>query len=124
MEIMVNAVVLSTDRAWTRFEIDPGPRRIKDSPCNSKRVKGIEPSCPAWEAGVLPLNYTRKRELPILDFRVLIGNNLLLPGKDVIEAFNIGVAITIYTKQFVLAKGTRQRAGVNPPTRVHFDTAD
>jgi hypothetical protein len=25
-----------------------------------KRVKGIEPSCPAWEAGVLPLNYTRK----------------------------------------------------------------
>lgn len=26
-----------------------------------KRVKGIEPSCPAWEAGVLPLNYTRGR---------------------------------------------------------------
>ena len=25
-----------------------------------KRVKGIEPSCPAWEAGVLPLNYTRR----------------------------------------------------------------
>jgi predicted RNA-binding protein YlqC (UPF0109 family) len=25
-------------------------------------VKGIEPSCPAWEAGVLPLNYTRKNE--------------------------------------------------------------
>lgn len=26
---------------------------------NKKRVKGIEPSYPAWEAGVLPLNYTR-----------------------------------------------------------------
>ena len=26
---------------------------------SEKRVKGIEPSCPAWEAGVLPLNYTR-----------------------------------------------------------------
>ena len=25
-------------------------------------MKGIEPSCPAWEAGVLPLNYTRKNE--------------------------------------------------------------
>jgi hypothetical protein len=25
-----------------------------------QRVKGIEPSCPAWEAGVLPLNYTRE----------------------------------------------------------------
>lgn len=24
-----------------------------------ERVKGIEPSFPAWEAGVLPLNYTR-----------------------------------------------------------------
>jgi hypothetical protein len=67
MEVMVNAVVLSTDRAWTRFEIDRGPQRIKNSPFDSKRVKGIEPSCPAWEAGVLPLNYTRKRELPILE---------------------------------------------------------
>ena len=25
-------------------------------------MKGIEPSCPAWEAGVLPLNYTRENE--------------------------------------------------------------
>ncbi len=24
-----------------------------------ERAKGIEPSCPAWEAGVLPLNYAR-----------------------------------------------------------------
>ena len=27
-----------------------------------ERVKGIEPSYPAWKAGVLPLNYTRKPE--------------------------------------------------------------
>ena len=25
----------------------------------NQRVKGIEPSCAAWEAAVLPLNYTR-----------------------------------------------------------------
>ena len=25
-----------------------------------KRVMGIEPTYPAWKAGVLPLNYTRK----------------------------------------------------------------
>jgi hypothetical protein len=31
-------------------------------------VKGIEPSCAAWEAAVLPLNYTRG-EVRILDFR-------------------------------------------------------
>ena len=27
-----------------------------------ERVKGIEPSCAAWKAAVLPLNYTRIRE--------------------------------------------------------------
>ena len=26
----------------------------------SKRVMGIEPTYPAWKAGVLPLNYTRR----------------------------------------------------------------
>ena len=26
-----------------------------------KRVMGIEPTCPAWKAGVLPLNYTRTK---------------------------------------------------------------
>ena len=34
-----------------------------------KRVKGIEPSCAAWEAAVLPLNYTRNG---IFDFRLPI----------------------------------------------------
>jgi hypothetical protein len=28
-----------------------------------ERVKGIEPSYAAWEAAVLPLNYTRKTNL-------------------------------------------------------------
>ncbi len=27
-----------------------------------ERVMGIEPTLPAWEAGVLPLNYTRTDE--------------------------------------------------------------
>ena len=31
----------------------------------NQRVKGIEPSCPAWEAGVLPLNYTRETSAKI-----------------------------------------------------------
>jgi hypothetical protein len=26
-----------------------------------ERVTGIEPAYPAWEAGVLPLNYTRRK---------------------------------------------------------------
>src|SRR2546423_10975137 len=32
-----------------------------------ERVRGIEPPCAAWEAAVLPLNYTR--EIEIFDFR-------------------------------------------------------
>ena len=28
-----------------------------------ERMKGVEPSCPAWEAGVLPMNYTRMVEI-------------------------------------------------------------
>src|SRR5437762_14337228 len=36
-----------------------------------KRVKGIEPSCAAWEAAVLPLNYTR---MMIFDFRLAIDD--------------------------------------------------
>jgi transposase InsO family protein len=39
------------------------PPWIKLTPPNCveilERVKGIEPSCAAWEAAVLPLNYTR-----------------------------------------------------------------
>jgi hypothetical protein len=38
-----------------------------------ERVKGIEPSCAAWEAAVLPLNYTRawapfRRFVPPMQF--------------------------------------------------------
>jgi hypothetical protein len=35
-----------------------------------ERVMGIEPTLPAWKAGVLPLNYTRK------SFSQLVDNKL------------------------------------------------
>jgi hypothetical protein len=38
----------------------------------NQRVKGIEPSCAAWEAAVLPLNYTRG-VISILDFTLSIA---------------------------------------------------
>ena len=28
--------------------------------CFMERIKGVEPSCSAWEADVLPMNYTRR----------------------------------------------------------------
>jgi hypothetical protein len=37
---------------------------------DNKRVRGIEPPCAAWEAAVLPLNYTREE---IFDFRFAIA---------------------------------------------------
>ena len=30
---------------------------------NMERVMGIEPTLSAWKAGVLPLNYTRKKKM-------------------------------------------------------------
>src|SRR2546430_243860 len=36
-----------------------------------ERVRGIEPPCAAWEAAVLPLNYTREE---IFDFRFAIAD--------------------------------------------------
>ena len=37
-----------------------------------ERVTGIGPAYPAWKAGVLPLNYTRKSHLPdIFSHRIL-----------------------------------------------------
>src|SRR2546421_11905521 len=46
-------------------------RRLSTIYIGEERVKGIEPSCPAWEAGVLPLNYTRE-EFSIVDGRFAI----------------------------------------------------
>jgi hypothetical protein len=58
---------------------------IKDSPFNAKRVKGIEPSCPAWEAGVLPLNYTRVRRISDFRFRIADWQQAQsLPGKNIV----------------------------------------
>ncbi len=93
MEVMVNTVVLSTDRAWTRFEVNPGPQRIKNSLSNGKRVKGIEPSCPAWEAGVLPLNYTRVEIISDLKFRIADWQLAqLLPGNYI-----VGLCVNVVT---------------------------
>ena len=35
-------------------------KKLKEKSLSFKRVKGIEPSYSAWEADVLPLNYTRR----------------------------------------------------------------
>ncbi len=44
-----------------------------------ERMKGVEPSCPAWEAGVLPMNYTRTGKI----FYVRIDDTTPLPNLPV-----------------------------------------
>ena len=40
--------------------------------CEVERVEGIEPSTKAWEAFVLPLNYTRSERLTLYQSRAQI----------------------------------------------------
>ena len=40
------------------------PSKRRSTNGSMERVKGIEPSYAAWEAAVLPLNYTRRHSLP------------------------------------------------------------
>src|ERR687887_415033 len=47
------------------------PNAERSTSKGRERVRGIEPPCAAWEAAVLPLNYTRKR---IVDFRFSIAD--------------------------------------------------
>ena len=43
-----------------------------------ERVKGVEPSQPAWKAGALPLSYTRKRILKYYIAKSNIFNKFIL----------------------------------------------
>ncbi len=52
---------------------------------NLERVKGIEPSRPAWKAGVLPLNYTRI--IPNVSHSFVAQNFIDLGGGGRIRTF-------------------------------------
>ena len=67
-----------------------------------ERVKGIEPSYAAWEAAVLPLNYTRKRarayrSAPELASFVVTESVVLAQkgGCEFVEVFSL------YLRQFI-----------------------
>src|SRR5947209_14908878 len=63
-------------------------RPYRDDPVK-KRVKGIEPSCPAWEAGVLPLNYTRVEKVNgdrrMVKSQKAAPGTKLLPGDHIVR---------------------------------------
>ena len=50
----------SNRRASIRRKIRKTPHRRKSTGIIMERVTGIEPARPAWKAGILPLNYTRR----------------------------------------------------------------
>ena len=58
-------------RIYTTISESENPYKYKEKAALRRlrvleRVMGIEPTRPAWKAGILPLNYTRVR-LPIYD---------------------------------------------------------
>lgn len=61
-----------------------------------ERVTGIEPASAAWEAAVLPLNYTRNRSVQILlyhlNFRSLLYQNLDIRANLI---FDLNVALML-----------------------------
>ncbi len=73
-----------------------------------ERVKGIEPSYAAWEAAVLPLNYTRGRALIVLQATPgagLIGSRVLA---DTSRRYRHGVrALAIEAGPAGVLKGRR-----------------
>ena len=80
-----------------------------------KRVKGIEPSCPAWEAGVLPLNYTRAG-FRISDCglrRADLQERVSLPGNYVVGTCEIRTRRSSCAESCVAAK----RPGDYPLTK-------
>src|SRR5262245_13637921 len=46
-----------SEQVWAK--IPSTCRSLEDCQALGERVKGIEPSWPAWKAGALPLSYTR-----------------------------------------------------------------
>src|SRR4029077_870069 len=84
-----------------------GPLTHQSSTFNDKRVKGIEPSCPAWEAGVLPLNYTRigKEEMVMAERR-----KVKRPSRAKGSKITSGAIVPVADN----SRNRRHRAGKNP----------
>ena len=57
---VVSELLIKSDRRGSNPRSRPWQgRALPTTPLSHKRVMGIEPTYPAWKAGVLPLNYTR-----------------------------------------------------------------
>ena len=59
LDLRLRRPLLYPAELQTRINFIPVYRLLTDYSVR-KRVMGIEPTYPAWKAGVLPLNYTRK----------------------------------------------------------------
>ena len=60
---------------------------------HSERVTGIEPALSAWEAEVLPLNYTRRRNVPGLLQQRVAGRSYSLCGVTVYAARRVALRL-------------------------------
>jgi hypothetical protein len=78
----------------------------------NKRVRGIEPPCAAWEAAVLPLNYTREQ---IFDCRFMtcrlqpkqIGNAIRLLTSNHCNPKAFGAALSAFPFRWQARRSVR-----------------
>ena len=65
LDLRLRRPLLYPAELQTRINFIPVYRLLTDHSVR-KRVMGIEPTYPAWKAGVLPLNYTRRSQYGFL----------------------------------------------------------
>jgi hypothetical protein len=96
INIYVPGATRTPDRRLRRPLLYPTELLGQGKSGSMERVKGIEPSPQAWEAGVLPLNYTRTTPFTarnIISYELLKINNRYLPNSSAIVVPKVNRAI-------------------------------
>ena len=60
--LLLRRQLLYPAELWAHIKGASPHGKSKTCRCKMERVLGIEPTRPAWKAGILPLNYTRKNQ--------------------------------------------------------------
>ena len=60
--LLLRRQLLYPAELWAHIKGASPHGKSKTCRCKMERVMGIEPTRPAWKAGILPLNYTRKNQ--------------------------------------------------------------
>ena len=71
-----------------------------------ERVMGIEPTRPAWKAGILPLNYTRKIRIILKSFQEILLYFVYLSQRLYYYIMPIPICQALFQKKFYLTQNS------------------